>query len=229
MIRRRSACPKFLRRRPVFACLPEEILKTNKALVAEIFYGERFGRLTAQENVKGRFWSVLCDCGTVLVVRGTDLRQGKIRRCQQKSHPKIAPEESVARNMYRRYKTRAFKRGIPFDLPYGAFREMITWHCAYCGSRPSPQVGSEKSSRSHPLYNGLDQVFSSQGYTSGNTIPSCWKCNRAKSIMTQNEFIKWIKGIAENMHTSIWGSDHPVSIILAKLKQEQKRRIASIT
>ncbi len=135
----------------------------------------------------------------------------------------LAPEERRARRMYSACKSRAKKKGIPFDLNYEAFRVMIEWNCAYCGSKPSCEPGHANI----PSFNGMDRVYSSKGYTDDNVIPCCWKCNWAKSIMTQNEFIEWIKTIAENMHTSIWGSDHPVSMILAKLEHEQKARMAA--
>jgi hypothetical protein len=83
----------------------------------------------------------------------------------------------------------------------------ISWNCVYCDIQPA---------------NGLDQVYPSQGYVVGNTVACCWKCNRAKSIMTQSDFIRWIKRVAEKMHPSIWGSAHPVSKLLSEIEKQRR-------
>ena len=181
-------------------------MKSRKNSKTEIFWGERIGRLTVRDctEKEPRIWTVECDCGTMMRLPETVLYKGRIRRCNKTRHRKISPDERKARRIYYNYKNRAIKKGIPFDLVYDAFKLMLTWNCAYCGFKP---IG------------GLDQVFPSEGYTGHNTIPCCWKCNRAKGDMTQQAFLEWIKLIAENMHTSIWGSDHPVSLLLASLER----------
>lgn len=48
--------------------------------------GQRFGRLTVvrrAEHKQGRMfmWECVCDCGTKTIVRGTHLRQGRVKSC----------------------------------------------------------------------------------------------------------------------------------------------------
>lgn len=178
---------------------------------APIIYGERFGRLlviSSCEDESGN-WTVKCDCGAEFQVRSEDLlRKSGPRRCGKRTHQGVSPTEASARLIYGRYKYRARSRNIPFEIPYLAFKEEISWHCAYCDASPA---------------NGIDQVNSGRGYLVGNTVACCWKCNRAKSVMTQKEFIAWIKRAAEKMHTSIWGSAHPVSQLLAQIEEQRAK------
>jgi hypothetical protein len=130
---------------------------------------------------------------------------------------RLSPEESTARRIYSRYKHRANKKGIPFDFPYEAFRLLLTWNCAYCGLKPDLLAKGKRGT--------LDQVSPSMGYVGENLIACCWKCNRAKSVMTQKEFLEWIRGCAESMHTSIWASDNPVSVLFSKVEEIQRKPI----
>lgn len=175
-----------------------------------VFYGLRISRLLVtsdKEDETGR-WQVRCDCGAELRVEPETLLNGGKTRCASRAHAKVPPEEAKIRKAYHDYRNRARSKGCLFAVPYLGFKEIITWHCAYCGS-PAP--------------NGMDQVLAGEGYDIGNVVACCWKCNRAKSGMTQKEFIAWIKKIAENMHTSIWGSAHPVSKLLAEIEEQREQ------
>src|SRR5580700_4355968 len=41
--------------------------------------------------------------------------------------------------------------------------------------------------------------------------------------MTQAEFVDWLKTVAEKMHSSIWGSAHPVSSLLAEIEEQRRK------
>lgn len=175
-----------------------------------IVYGERFGRLIVidVDDDPAGCRAVSCDCGTEMRVATSDLLHGITRKCDEGGHAKVSADERPVRKLYRDYKYRARRHGVLFEIPYGAFKIEIAWNCVYCGIEPA---------------NGLDQVYASQGYVPGNTVACCWKCNRAKSIMTQAVFIDWIKRVAEKMHSSIWGSAHPVSNLLAEIDEQRRK------
>jgi len=42
------------------------------------------------------------------------------------------------------------------------------------------------------LFNGIDRVNNSAGYTNHNTVPCCKTCNLAKRDSTVEEFENWI-------------------------------------
>jgi hypothetical protein len=179
-----------------------------------VVFGERFGRLIVTDiaDDPAGHRSVRCDCGTELRVAASDLLAGSKRRCDKKGHPEVSAEERKFRKSYGACQYRARTTlGVEFDIPYEAYKVQTAWNCAYCGIKPA---------------NGLDQVVAAQGYHTGNLVPCCWTCNRAKSTMTQDEFIAWLKRIVENMHTSVWGSAHPVSKMLAEI--DEKRRAGNL-
>ncbi len=175
-----------------------------------IVYGERFGRLIVidVDDDPAGFRAVRCDCGAEMRVAASELLQRIRRKCDKGGHAKVSADESLVRKLYGDYRYRARKHGVLFELPYGAFKIEIAWNCVYCGIAPA---------------NGLDQVYASQGYVPGNTVACCWKCNRAKAVMTQAEFIDWLKRVAEKMHSSIWGSAHPVSGLLAEIEAQRRK------
>jgi hypothetical protein len=43
------------------------------------------------------------------------------------------------------------------------------------------------------LYNGLDRVDNTKGYIISNIVSCCGQCNRAKGILSQEEFLQWLK------------------------------------
>jgi hypothetical protein len=46
---------------------------------------------------------------------------------------------------------------------------------------------------------GIDRINSNYGYHSRNCRPCCWKCNRAKSSMPDEEFLSWIHSVQVHM------------------------------
>lgn len=44
--------------------------------------------------------------------------------------------------------------------------------------------------------NGIDRYDSAQGYVSGNVVPCCWPCNRAKGSSITEEFLAHVRKIA---------------------------------
>ena len=45
--------------------------------------------------------------------------------------------------------------------------------------------------------NGIDRIDSNIGYTKENSVSCCKFCNTAKSTMSRDEFLKWIKKVYE--------------------------------
>lgn len=90
---------------------------------------------------------------------------------------------------FKYYKAQAKFRGYPFELNKGQFIEATSQNCHYCNGQPSNEA---KAASGSYLYNGLDRIDPSKGYTVTNIVPCCIICNRAKSDMTINQFDDWI-------------------------------------
>ncbi len=84
---------------------------------------------------------------------------------------------------YLMYKGSAVKRGIVFDISFDYFCSFWKKSCHYCN---------------YDIYTiGLDRVNNELGYSIGNVVPCCTRCNRAKDIMSAKEYIDMCRRVVE--------------------------------
>jgi len=102
----------------------------------------------------------------------------------------------------RSYISGAKRRGHAWELSEGDFDKLTSADCFYCGEPPGRTIRVGKNNGDF-TYNGIDRVDNLEGYTSGNVVTCCWKCNNAKKDMTYPEFADWITRLAERQFT-IW-------------------------
>jgi hypothetical protein len=95
-------------------------------------------------------------------------------------------EENFLQFTYAEYVNSAKKRELEFSLTQDELNNLIFLPCFYCGDSP----GTGPTDRV-----GLDRVDPDKGYIKENVIPCCWTCNRAKSVLTQEEFFELCKKI----------------------------------
>ena len=176
--------------------------------------GVTFGKLTVVEfsgcriTPRGRkvpHVFCVCDCGREKVVSLWDVRSGKTKTCGL-NHPHYEDRSRPAFNqIYRHsYKKRALDAGLEFELTEEQFRYLSQEPCHYCGSPPCSEYHrGERGKRptgngfSQFIYNGLDRVDSSAGYTLDNVVPCCAICNHAKHTMSYEDFTEWLGRIVE--------------------------------
>ena len=98
------------------------------------------------------------------------------------------------------------KAGVPFELTLEDFYRLTQMDCHYCGIPPSnkrvsrrySKTGTDEALRRQTyVYNGLDRVNSSKGYTLDNVVPCCKICNTAKNNMTPEKWQEWIDSFTE--------------------------------
>lgn len=87
---------------------------------------------------------------------------------------------------YKEYVNSAKNRGIKFELSYFQFKAKSENPCYICGNNKD--------------INGLDRVDNNQHYHFMNVEPCCWTCNRAKSSMSESDFMEWVNRF--NINTS---------------------------
>lgn len=105
-----------------------------------------------------------------------------------------APGEAALNKLWLTYTTNATNRHVEWSLTREDFLELISQNCHYCGLPPSRV---EDAYFGPPLiWTGIDRVDNQIGYTKGNCVPACYDCNRAKSDLSYEAFISWIKRIA---------------------------------
>lgn len=161
--------------------------------------GQRFGRLTALEFA-GRekwgctLWKCQCDCGQIIITRLQSLTGGETKSCGclQKEivsniHRKEKGQASF-NSLYYSYLQAAKKRYVPFTLTKDAFKDFTQQSCYYCGQLPTQIYGQAKLN-GYYIYNGLDRLDPSKGYTEDNCVTACGTCNFAKQGLTAKQFL----------------------------------------
>jgi hypothetical protein len=162
--------------------------------------GQKFGKLTAIEPTKQKrdrhiIWKCLCDCGKITYIRSMSF--GRIKSCgcliKENNHERFSlPNGDACRNsLYNNYKRGAIKRNLSFELTKEEFRNLTKQSCYYCGSEPNQEY-KQPNTNGNYIYNGIDRTDNTKGYILDNCVPCCGKCNRAKDIMTLEEFYNWI-------------------------------------
>lgn len=111
---------------------------------------------------------------------------------------KLGFGEASFNRVFSRYKQSAKERNISFEINKEDFLEFTQQKCYYCGKEPET-LSKNKCNNGDFVYNGLDRVDSSLGYTKENVVTCCKQCNFSKGKTHQNEFVEWIKSVYLNL------------------------------
>jgi len=165
--------------------------------------GQKFGRWTALNYVglnkfRIAMWLCYCECGKEKSVAGATLRCGESKSCgcYRIGKLRLQKEESAFNQLYSTYKKRAKKRNLIFILSREQFSTLTKQECYYCGKLPQNSYSGRGNSGGY-TYNGIDRVDNDRGYELDNCVSCCKHCNTSKSKLSQSDFFKWIKKIAE--------------------------------
>jgi len=108
---------------------------------------------------------------------------------------RLKPESKKQRQKYQKesprsifyvYKRNARTRGLGFHITFEEFMTLWQKPCFYCGN-PIDTIG-------------IDRIDNDKGYEISNLAPCCFKCNHAKSNMSLERFIGWLKQISERLN-----------------------------
>jgi hypothetical protein len=168
--------------------------------------GQRYFRLVIAERFPNHGhstkWKAICDCGTEIEILGCNWGK-KIKSCgclqkETKNDPKpdtARPSgEAARRQIVNSYVGNARSRAIEFNLTYEQVTILFQGNCHYCGSAPS-SVRKGRFGYGDYIYNGIDRIDSSLSYNWNNVVSCCWRCNRAKSNSSYEQFMTWIAGL----------------------------------
>jgi hypothetical protein len=176
--------------------------------------GQIFGKLIVLEyshtdkNRTSRFLC-RCECGIEKIISKTALKRnhkptkscGCLHFEQLKNKRSDKPELMAAKRLWKSN----YKDGCSFET----FLRLSQLPCHYCGkiksNKYNPYTTPLKTGRITKEwfdqcwfeYNGLDRIDSSKSHSEDNIVPCCVHCNIAKSNMTTEEFISWIRLIYE--------------------------------
>jgi len=174
--------------------------------------GRKFGRWVVIEQVENRgiycCWLCRCDCGVEKKVTSRALLSGDSTSCgcyQRETCGKINRLEnglSAKKSIYENYKRQAKKKEVVFDLNFEEFLELTQRSCYYCGKEPENFYKPVASSGGFK-YSGIDRIDNTKGYTKGNCVSCCKRCNIFKSDMSYEEFIKHASRIISYKNTDL--------------------------
>lgn len=177
--------------------------------------GQYFGDLQVLRRVdnapgKNRAGAVMfeckCLCGKIVNVRSGSLTSHRTKSCgcRKAKHCKELSKKNRKEPGYSGliqlmfvYKRSAQRKNHEFSLSVEDFRRLTSSNCYYCGVKPYRKRSNGRTKHSTYIYNGIDRVDNSIGYTLSNCVPCCFVCNDWKSNMTQNEFLAHVKRIAD--------------------------------
>lgn len=172
--------------------------------------GTVYDRLTVtghQRQLSG-VWYVICQCAcgnTYTAKHPCHLRTRKvtscgcrnrelsrIRRLGKPAASRLPLGRAALKLVFRTYALHAHRRGYVFDLTFQQFQTITGKNCYYCGDPPKRRkhVGRYYGAC---VYNGVDRVKNTLGYTKNNCVPCCVRCNKAKGTDTKQAFIAWMK------------------------------------
>lgn len=178
--------------------------------------GQKYGMLTIVEKCgydkhKNRLYKCKCDCGNYVTVRGNALSSGNTKSCGcysllVKKSKRLPDNKGVINHIILQYKRHARDRGLSWNLDYEKVKKLLESPCYYCGAERSNHKVTKNCKEGYD-HNGIDRIDSSIGYEPNNVVPCCKICNRAKSNMDKDEFIKWATKVADHFRTMAaqWG------------------------
>jgi hypothetical protein len=176
---------------------PKYAKKTNDNLVGLVF-----GRLKIIKflglTVKGRqrTYLAICKCKNCKTVTHQQLRRQNSSAWRCSSRCVLDNGEAAKRELIRRYKNNAKKRGLEFTLTEKEITALFNQNCFYCGVLPA-QICQHKELNGSFIYNGIDRFDNNTGYTKKNSRPCCKDCNSAKSSKSSKEFLAWIQRLVD--------------------------------
>lgn len=149
-----------------------------------------------QNNWGCFIYDSVCDCGTVFVCEGNDIKSGKIKSCgcliSISAKARYNPD-SLWKDLWVDYKNKAEDRNYEFLLTLEDIKKICKQNCYYC---LSPPFNSKKRKEYIIIYNGIDRFQNHLGYNLENIRPCCKICNQAKHTLTPEKFKEWLERLA---------------------------------
>lgn len=105
-------------------------------------------------------------------------------------------------SVWHNYKNNASIRSLTFDLTKEEVKMLNKQNCHYCNEEPraisyihSKTASKACRDRSAYIYNGIDRIDSTKGYTIDNCVPCCKTCNFMKKNFSTMDFIQHVEKI----------------------------------
>lgn len=175
-------------------------LRFGRRVVLKFVEVRQFGSPRARQS----FWLTRCDCGTEAAVSAGSLRSGQSCGCLSREISGMSrrlPNGGAARNAnIAKYVHSAKKRNLSWNISSDQFDVLTSQNCFYCGVEPRQVCRTSRNSKQiqQVIYNGIDRVDNYRGYEPDNVVSCCKVCNRAKDVMSNDEFLSWAQRVVKH-------------------------------
>lgn len=177
----------------------------KQCLIDTSLVGLRFGRLLVKERLDEvdkfgcRNYVCECNCGTVKILSSHNLRKkGGSLSCgclaKELGLAKLPHGQASYNHLYSTYRLRAEKKNCEFTLSDNHFKQLVKSNCHYCNISPKQLIGG-KYCNGKFVYNGIDRIDSTKGYTKENCVACCGVCNKMKLDADLQSFLDQIEMI----------------------------------
>jgi hypothetical protein len=151
------------------------------------------------KNNNSTAWGVICKyCGQEFISTSTNIEKVKSCYSCRGNVRKVVSEETTLKHLYSGIKGRKNAKLLGFNITFEQFVQLSKSPCTYCGTIGYAAKGHRDWS-AYVRVNGLDRVDSNKGYLYDNVVPCCRTCNTAKSAMSREEFIAWVRKISTHL------------------------------
>ena len=184
-------------------------MKFNDLTVIEYSHAIPYTNPNSGKATSVHFWHCVCVCGNKIIANGNTLSRGGTKSCgclharSMKNCKTNALEtgEAAFNDIYRTYSYSAKKRNYIFDLTKDEFKEIAQQLCFYCNKPPQSRQEGSKNRKYHGsfMYNGIDRVVNSIGYTKNNCVSCCKTCNRMKMDKDIGQFLDQVHKIIQKL------------------------------
>jgi len=145
-------------------------------------------------------WRCLCVCGKEIIKTHRSLSYPytnpscgcKNLTKQPDWHCSVFTHEEL---LYKNYKKNAEAKKINFAISLEDFTKTISKTCSYCGCAPSTYFNPRRIKADTLVYNGVDRIDSTKGYSVDNITPCCKVCNYMKLRHTKDFFLDHVRKI----------------------------------
>jgi hypothetical protein len=140
-------------------------------------------------------WKARCICGNERWTYASSLRKSihPCKNCYDNSMKSFDKKPAIQK-AFISLKSNAKSRNISVDIDWKDFYEVAIEDCFYCGAEPIEKTAPKKWQPSVKL-NGLDRVDNTKGYSVDNIVSCCYDCNRMKSDLSEENFLRHIRKI----------------------------------
>lgn len=155
----------------------------------------------------GRVAFCRCVCGKELEVKPSKVRAGTTHSCgcfrakaladgRAGHHARYPAGLGAFNDLLLHYKRGASRRHLAWELTREEFATLTTQNCRYCGTVPNTVNVPSNGHNGTYTYNGIDRLDNAIGYIGTNVCACCERCNKAKLITSEGEFISRMTRIA---------------------------------